>query len=225
MRSRGRRRSGRGEACGQAWRQWGRQLDSGEGGRPGGMRRGELWRALSRPGLPAWTCSFPDINECLQQPGTCAYQCQNLQGGYRCLCPPGQTLLRDGKTCTPLEQSEQNVTTVSHRGPLVPWLRPRTPNPRGSYQAWVSLRPGPGALSSKGRAWCPAGFIRQNGVCTGKAQPQPSHWGHAPLQCVVRPGRARGHHTPCSETRGSRQAGWEVQSLSWLRAIGRPWLY
>ncbi|XP_045626988.1 hemicentin-2 [Ursus americanus] len=116
---------------------------------------------LQGPGLPCL-----DINECLQLPRTCTFQCQNVQGGYRCLCPPGQTLLRDGKTCTPLEQREQNGTTVSHRGPLVPLLRPRTPLPRGSYHAWVSLRTGSRAPSSLGRAWCPAGFIRQNGVCT-----------------------------------------------------------
>uniref|UniRef100_M3YMQ2 Hemicentin 2 n=1 Tax=Mustela putorius furo TaxID=9669 RepID=M3YMQ2_MUSPF len=113
------------------------------------------------PGLPCL-----DINECLQLPQTCAFQCQNLQGGYRCLCPQGQTLLRDGKTCIPLERSDQNVTTVSHRGPLGPWLRPRAPFPRGSSHAWVSLRPGSRAPSSLGRAWCPAGFIRQNGICT-----------------------------------------------------------
>ncbi|GAB1286208.1 Hemicentin-2 [Apodemus speciosus] len=107
-----------------------------------------------------------DINECLQQPTSCAYQCQNLQGSYRCLCPPGQTLLRDGRTCTPLEQNRQNVTVVSHRGPFVPWLRSRIPRPSGSYHAWVSLQPGSGALSSVGRAWCPPGFIRQDGVCT-----------------------------------------------------------
>ncbi|XP_034506217.1 hemicentin-2-like, partial [Ailuropoda melanoleuca] len=129
---------------------------------PGGHRcscpRGYRLQGPGRPCL--------DINECLQLPRTCAFQCQNVQGGYRCLCPPGQILLRDGKTCTPPEQSEQNGTTVSHRGPLVPWLRPRTPRPRGSYHAWVSLRPGSGGPSSLGRAWCPAGFIRQNGVCT-----------------------------------------------------------
>uniref|UniRef100_F1S0Y1 Hemicentin-2 n=1 Tax=Sus scrofa TaxID=9823 RepID=F1S0Y1_PIG len=115
---------------------------------------------IQGPGLPCL-----DINECLQLPRTCAYQCHNLQGSYRCLCPPGQTLLRDGKTCTPLEHNVQNVTTVSHRGPLVPWLRPRAPIPGGSYHAWVSLRPGPRALSVV-RAWCPPGFIRQNGICT-----------------------------------------------------------
>lgn len=58
------------------------------------------------------------------------------------------------------------MTTISHRGPLMPWLRPRAPIPSGSYRAWVSLRPGLGALSGAGRAWCPLGFIRQNGVCS-----------------------------------------------------------
>uniref|UniRef100_A0A2K6K1Q6 Hemicentin-2 n=1 Tax=Rhinopithecus bieti TaxID=61621 RepID=A0A2K6K1Q6_RHIBE len=129
---------------------------------PGGHRcscpRGYRMQGPSLPCL--------DVNECLQLPKVCAYQCHNLQGSYRCLCPPGQTLLRDGKACTSLEWNGQNVTAVSHRGPLVPWLRPRASIPGGSYHAWVSLRPGPVALSSVGRAWCPPGFIRQNGVCT-----------------------------------------------------------
>ena len=175
---------------------WGRRET-----RRDGWRRAE-WprRAPSHPQHPTWPCSFPDINECLELPRTCTFQCQNLQGSYRCLCPLGQTLLRDGKTCTPPEQSEQNVTTVSHRGPLVPWLRPRAPVPGGSYHAWVSLRPRAGALSSLGRAWCPAGFIRQNGVCTGKATRQQPSPGDAP--CVVL-GWVCGYHAPCTETQGS----------------------
>ncbi|KAM4877133.1 hemicentin-2 [Thomomys bottae] len=116
---------------------------------------------LQGPGLPCL-----DINECLQLPRPCAHQCHNLQGGYRCLCPPGQALLWDGKACVPLEHSEQNVTAVSHGGPLGPWLRPRAPVLGSSYHAWLSLWPGLGALSSSGRAWCPPGFIRQNGLCT-----------------------------------------------------------
>ncbi|XP_075415669.1 hemicentin-2 [Tenrec ecaudatus] len=107
-----------------------------------------------------------DVNECLQLPSICSFQCHNLQGSYRCLCPPGQALLRDGKTCSPRERGGQNVTTISLRGPSVPWLRSRTLLPSGSSQTWLSLRPGPVALSSTGRAWCPPGFIRQNGVCT-----------------------------------------------------------
>ncbi|KAM5299409.1 LOW QUALITY PROTEIN: hemicentin-2 [Ctenodactylus gundi] len=115
---------------------------------------------IQGPGLPCL-----DINECLWQPRPCDYQCRNLRGSYRCLCPLGQTLLRDGKGCTPLEQSGQNVTTVSHRGLSVPWPRARAPIPGGSYHAWVAFRAGPRALSSEGRAWCPPGFIRQSGVC------------------------------------------------------------
>ncbi|XP_054440698.1 hemicentin-2 [Pteronotus mesoamericanus] len=116
------------------------------------------------PGLPCI-----DVNECLQLPRVCAYQCHNLPGSYRCLCPPGHALLPDGKACTPLERSALNRTSV---GDLLPWLRPRAAIPNGPYHAWVSFRPGPGALSSSGRAWCPPGFIRQNGVCTDRDECQ-----------------------------------------------------
>ncbi|KFW65825.1 Hemicentin-2, partial [Pygoscelis adeliae] len=33
-----------------------------------------------------------DINECLQSPPPCAFECRNLRGSYECLCPPGMTL-------------------------------------------------------------------------------------------------------------------------------------
>lgn len=139
-------------------------------------------RALSLP----WPLPRPlllDINECLQLPRACAFQCHNLQGGYRCLCPPGHSLLPDGRACTPMERSVQNVTTVSHLGHLVPWLRPRALLPGGAYHAWVSLRPRPGTPSSVGQAWCPPGFIRQNGVCMGKTTLQPPR-GDAPHYVV-----------------------------------------
>ncbi|XP_012576655.1 PREDICTED: hemicentin-2 [Condylura cristata] len=126
---------------------------------PGGHRCGCLRGYRTQgPGLPCL-----DINECLQLPPPCTHQCHNLQGTYRCLCPPGQTLLPDGQTCTPLGPSRQNVTTVSFRGP---WLRPRAPVPGGPHHAWVSRRPSPRALGSAGWAGCPPGFIRQNGACT-----------------------------------------------------------
>lgn len=127
------------------------------GGHHCGCPRGYRQQGHSLPCL--------DINECLQLPTPCVYQCQNLQGSYRCLCPPGQTLLRDGRTCIPLERNRQNITIVSHRSPFGPWLRSRVPRPSSSYHTWVSLRPGSGALNSVGRAWCPPGFIRQDGVC------------------------------------------------------------
>ncbi|KFQ35273.1 Hemicentin-2, partial [Merops nubicus] len=30
-----------------------------------------------------------DVNECLQFPPPCAFECRNLRGSYECLCPPG----------------------------------------------------------------------------------------------------------------------------------------
>lgn len=179
------------------------------------------WQSFSETHPPlTWPCSPPDINECLQLPGPCAYQCHNLQGSYRCLCPPGQTLLRDGKTCSPLERSEPNVTTVSHRDPLVDWLRARAPKPGGSYHAWVSLRPGPRALSM-GRAWCPPGFIRQNGVCTGKTEPRGTH----PAMLSQAPRLGVWAPRPCSETQGSQasrmgDAGRRCPLTTWF--LGTP---
>lgn len=44
-----------------------------------------------------------DINECVLDPGKCAPgTCQNLDGSYRCICPPGYSLQQDkceGKGC------------------------------------------------------------------------------------------------------------------------------
>lgn len=111
-----------------------------------------------------------------------------------------------------MERSAQNVTTVSHVRPLVPWLRPRAPIPSGAYHAWVSLRPGPGTPSSVGRAWCPPGFIRQNGVCTGKAKLQLPGQGHSHC-CLGQLGWACGHHAPCSETQASQAGGVGVAFL------------
>lgn len=162
----------------------------------GWWRDHSVWEPWATP--HAWPdLPSADINECLQQPRPCAYQCHNLQGGFRCLCPPGQALLRDGKACAPLEQSGPNVTTVSHRGSFAPWPRPRAPIPSGSYHAWVSLRRGPGPLNSVGRAWCPPGFIRQSGVCTGNCPVGTCHCGR--LRALPGPEAPRGLWGPCPE--------------------------
>lgn len=49
-------------------------------------------------------CSFVgfclDINECTSVRGICAGgRCRNLEGGYRCECPPGLLLTSDGQKC------------------------------------------------------------------------------------------------------------------------------
>lgn len=111
------------------------------------------------------------------------------------------------------------MTTISHRGPLMPWLRPRAPIPSGSYRAWVSLRPGLGALSGAGRAWCPLGFIRQNGVCSGKARPQASCQGHAPLCCL---GSHSGWASGVSGVGGQSPPRCTSQSPGCAHAQGAP---
>ena len=40
-----------------------------------------------------------DINECSVDKSVCAYRCRNLLGSYKCLCPPGQKLLADKRSC------------------------------------------------------------------------------------------------------------------------------
>ena len=94
------------------------------------------------------------------------------------------------------------MTTVSHRDLLVAWLRARGPTPGGSYHAWVSLQPGPRALSV-GRAWCPPGFLRQNGVCIGKVEPRGTH----PAVLSQAPGLGVWAPHLCSETQGSQASG------------------
>uniref|UniRef100_A0A3B4Z556 EGF-like domain-containing protein n=1 Tax=Seriola lalandi dorsalis TaxID=1841481 RepID=A0A3B4Z556_SERLL len=44
-----------------------------------------------------WCPWRSDINECHEE--RCEWQCVNLPGSYRCICPRGYTLQRDGKRC------------------------------------------------------------------------------------------------------------------------------
>ncbi len=46
-----------------------------------------------------WNTCDLDIDECASTPSPCSYSCQNTRGGYHCLCPPGQKLLADRKSC------------------------------------------------------------------------------------------------------------------------------
>ncbi|XP_068085717.1 uncharacterized protein [Anabrus simplex] len=40
-----------------------------------------------------------DRNECIEKPSPCSYMCINSFGGYQCVCPSGQVLADDGKSC------------------------------------------------------------------------------------------------------------------------------
>ncbi|XP_038557894.1 fibrillin-3 [Micropterus salmoides] len=46
-----------------------------------------------------------DINECQEE--TCEWQCVNLPGSHRCICPRGYTLHRDGRRCKDINECSQ----------------------------------------------------------------------------------------------------------------------
>lgn len=61
-----------------------------------------LWAALS---LSPSSSSSSDINECAVNPGTCGPgTCLNMDGSYRCICPPGYYLHEE--TCEGTSHSE-----------------------------------------------------------------------------------------------------------------------
>lgn len=51
---------------------------------------------LSTDTAIAYFLSSADINECVSLPGTCSPgTCQNLEGSFRCICPPGYEVQND----------------------------------------------------------------------------------------------------------------------------------
>uniref|UniRef100_A0A8V5GRL6 Uncharacterized protein n=1 Tax=Melopsittacus undulatus TaxID=13146 RepID=A0A8V5GRL6_MELUD len=51
---------------------------------------------LSVDAIPGVFLSCADINECVSLPGTCSPgTCQNLEGSFRCICPPGYEVQND----------------------------------------------------------------------------------------------------------------------------------
>lgn len=49
------------------------------------------------PQLMSKICLSTDVNECQEE--RCEWQCVNLPGSHRCICPKGYTLHRDGHHC------------------------------------------------------------------------------------------------------------------------------
>ncbi|KAM3610982.1 uncharacterized protein V6R79_011806 [Siganus canaliculatus] len=97
-----------------------------------------------------------DIDECLQTPNPCAYQCRNVPGSFRCLCPPGTVLLGDGRSCAGLERGQTFTNGTRVRARLRPQLvsslgRPILSRPQG--------------VSRITRQSCPVGYTNRDGTC------------------------------------------------------------
>ncbi|XP_043941249.1 hemicentin-1 [Protopterus annectens] len=76
-------------------------------------RRGYRSQGVGKPCI--------DIDECGEVPKPCAYRCINSPGSFKCLCPPGQHLLGDGKSCAGLERLpgyESYYSGYSNQGQL-----------------------------------------------------------------------------------------------------------
>ncbi|XP_067377843.1 hemicentin-1 isoform X1 [Channa argus] len=97
-----------------------------------------------------------DIDECLQTPNPCAYQCRNVPGSFRCLCPPGTVLLGDGRSCAGLERGQTFTNATRIRARLRPQLVSSLSRPILSRSHGVSRIT---------RQSCPAGYTNRDGTC------------------------------------------------------------
>ena len=52
--------------------------------------------------------SCVDVNECKIVNGGCEFRCVNSQGSYKCQCPPGLSLSKDGHRCNDVNECQPN---------------------------------------------------------------------------------------------------------------------
>uniref|UniRef100_A0A3P8SNR4 Uncharacterized protein n=1 Tax=Amphiprion percula TaxID=161767 RepID=A0A3P8SNR4_AMPPE len=97
-----------------------------------------------------------DIDECLQTPNPCAYQCRNVPGSFRCLCPPGTVVLGDGRSCAGLERGQTFTNGTRVRARLRPQLVSSLGRPILSRSHGVSRIT---------RQSCPVGYTNRDGSC------------------------------------------------------------
>ncbi|XP_071430396.1 hemicentin-2 [Pithys albifrons albifrons] len=165
------------------------------------------YRCTCPPGYRTLGVGWPclDVNECLQFPPPCAFECRNLRGSYECLCPTGRTLLPGGQCGTAGVDGGGTMGSMSRDTPLR-WLRPSA---RGrSFYTQLALRRvakdvGMGVRGPP----CPTGYIRRNSTCTDLDECQSNHCQHkcrnspGSFNCICPPGyRLLSNGKTCHDT-------------------------
>lgn len=122
-----------------------------------------------------------DINECEQVPKPCAYQCSNTPGSFKCICPPGQHLLGDGKSCAGLERlpnygAQYNSYNLARFSPVRNNYQPQQHYRQyshlySSYSEYRNSRTSLARTRRTIRKTCPEGSEASRDTCVGKCQP------------------------------------------------------
>lgn len=113
-------------------------------------------------------------------PNPCAYQCRNVPGSFRCVCPPGTVLLGDGRSCAGLERGQTFTNGTRVRARLRPQLVSSLGRPILSRSHGVSRIT---------RQSCPVGYTNRDGTCVGEcasaAVLQINHIHHSRTQVFI----------------------------------------
>lgn len=168
-----------------------------------------------------------DINECEQVPKPCAYQCSNTPGSFKCICPPGQHLLGDGKSCAGLERlpnygTQYSSYNLARFSPMRNNYQPQQHYRQyshlySSYSEYRNSRTSISRTRRTSRKTCPEGSEASHDTCVGKCQPIPFPF------CGLTYGPESEHiYRTCEEFVGSEPS--LLSNLGWLK-VSRHWLW
>lgn len=118
---------------------------------------------LSTDTAIAYFLSSADINECVSLPGTCSPgTCQNLEGSFRCICPPGYEVQNDNCIgnvgSLPPPFLAQHVVTLgySQSNHILPgWAGACITTPKYPPESnWAQRKARPAARTGEGQWFC-----------------------------------------------------------------------
>lgn len=119
---------------------------------------------------------WADFDECERVPRPCAHQCINTPGSFKCVCPAGQHLLGDGKSCAGLERLPNYERIYNYaQFPNVGYYNQQQFSQTSQYRPRVgsgSLYRAPFSRTGRSiRKTCPEGYEAKHGNCIGKHYP------------------------------------------------------